>query len=86
MFSAICVSCFSISFLDSTDNNFELFSDADSYVTPFESNLSRGQLLAGYTTELSPVGTTIIRVKSNGTTTPPCNDFIDIDIDLIPVP
>ncbi len=67
-------------------NNFELFSDVDSYVTPFESNLSREQLLAGYTTDLSPVGTIIIRVKSNGTTIPPCNEFIDINIDLIPVP
>jgi hypothetical protein len=53
---------------------FNLFSDVDSYVTPFESNVPRASLIAGYTTNLIPDAATIVRVKSNGA----CTNYIDL--------
>jgi hypothetical protein len=57
---------------------FSLFSDVDGYTTAFVTGVSRTDLLAGYTTTLAPVGTTIVRVQSNGL----CTNFIDITLDL----
>lgn len=57
---------------------FSLFSDIDGYTTPFETGVSRTALLAGYTTSLATVGTTIVRVQSDGL----CTNFIDITLDL----
>jgi len=57
---------------------FSLFSDVDGYTTAFVTGVSRTALLAGYTTTLAPVGTTIVRVQSNGL----CTNFIDITLDL----
>ena len=53
---------------------FNLFSNVDGYVTAFVSGVSRSALLAGYTTALAPVGTTTVRIKSNGL----CTNFIDV--------
>lgn len=55
---------------------FNLFSDADSYTTPFETAVSRAALLAGYTSSLVPTGTGVIRVASTGG----CENFIDLDL------
>lgn len=53
---------------------FSLFSNVDGYTTAFVTGVSRTALLAGYTTTLAPVGTTIVRVKSTGL----CSNYIDI--------
>jgi hypothetical protein len=53
---------------------FNLLSDVDSYITPFESNVPRASLIAGYTTNLIPDAATIVRIKSNGA----CTNYIDL--------
>ena len=55
---------------------FDLFSNADSYVVPFDTNIPLSTLLSGYTVEL-PVGATIVRVQSLGT----CTNYIDLTVD-----
>jgi len=55
---------------------FSLFSDVDGYTIAFVTGVSRTALLAGYTTTLAPVGTTIVRVKSTGL----CSNYIDITL------
>lgn len=57
---------------------FNLFSDVDGYTTAFVSGVSKSALVAGYTTTLAPVGTTIVRVKSTGL----CSNYIDITLTL----
>lgn len=57
---------------------FDLYSDVDGYVSAFETGVSKSALLAGYTTSLAPVGTTIVRVQSTGL----CNNYIDIALVL----
>ncbi len=57
---------------------FNLFSDVDGYVSAFVTGVSKAALLAGYTTSLAPVGTTIVRVKSTGL----CSNYIDITLSL----
>jgi len=52
---------------------FDLFSDADGYVSPFETQVPATELEAGYIVEL-PVGATIIRVCSVGD----CETCIDL--------
>jgi len=55
---------------------FNLYSNLDGYLTPFEINITRSQLLAGYTSYTIPDGSAIIRVKSTGV----CINAIDIPI------
>jgi hypothetical protein len=55
---------------------FELYSDTDGYVSPFETGLSKSVLLAGYSSSLVPDLATIVRIKSDGN----CTNFIDITI------
>ena len=55
---------------------FDLYSDTDGYIVPFETGVSKAALLAGYTSILVPLGTTIIRVSSYG----PCSNYIDIPV------
>jgi hypothetical protein len=55
---------------------FDLYSDADSYVTPFENNVPKASLVSGYTSTVVPDLATIIRVKSDGT----CTNYIDLPI------
>jgi len=57
---------------------FDLYSDVDGFVTPFETNVSKPALEAGYTTSLVPNGTTIIRVQSLGV----CPTNVDITLVL----
>lgn len=55
---------------------FDLYSNVDGYTTPFETNVAKALLLAGYTTSLVPDGATSIRVQSLGL----CTNYIDIPI------
>jgi len=55
---------------------FNLYSNLDNYRTPFETGVSRTNLLAGYTSVLVPDGATIIRVVS----TFDCINFVDLSI------
>jgi hypothetical protein len=51
---------------------FDLYSNADSYASPFETGISKSALVSGYTSNLVPNTATIIKVKStNGT----CSNF-----------
>jgi len=50
---------------------FNLYSDLDGYVTPFESAIAKSTLLAGYTSTAVPNGTTTIKVLSAGDCTTP---------------
>jgi hypothetical protein len=45
---------------------FNLYSNADGYLSAFASNVTRAQLLAGYITNDLPAGTTLVKVKSLG--------------------
>jgi len=45
---------------------FNLYSDADGYVTPFATGVSRTDLLAGYTSTVVPDGSTNILARSTG--------------------
>lgn len=54
---------------------FNLLSDVDSYVTPFETSVAKSSLVAGYTTNLVPDLATIVRVQSS-------NSFCTNSIDL----
>ena len=60
----------------SSTGPFSLYSDTNSYSTPFETGVAKSSLLAGYTSTLVPSGTTIIRVMSTGT----CTNYIDISV------
>jgi hypothetical protein len=53
---------------------FNLYSNVDNYTTAFETNISRGILVAGYTSTVVPPGTSAIRVKSMGI----CTNYVDI--------
>jgi len=55
---------------------FNLYSDIDGYITPFESSVPKSSLVSGYTSTVVPTGTTIIRVLSQGT----CDNYIDIPV------
>lgn len=56
---------------------FDLYSDVDGYTTAFESGISKATLEAGYTSNLVPTGTTIIRVMSVGEF---CDNYIDLAV------
>jgi len=45
---------------------FDLYSDLDGYITPFETGVSKAALLAGYLSSLVPDGTITILVQSTG--------------------
>lgn len=55
---------------------FDLYSDLDGYVTPFETGVSKIALLAGYSSSIVPDYTNIIRIKSTGD----CTNYIDITL------
>lgn len=55
---------------------FDLYSDADGYVTPFENNVPKASLVSGYTSTVVPDLATIIRVQSDGE----CVNYIDLTI------
>ena len=53
---------------------FNLYSNLDGFTSAFEIGVTKGALLAGYSSSLVPDGTSIIRVKSAGV----CQNYIDI--------
>jgi len=55
---------------------FNLYSNIDNYVTPFETGILRSSLINGLITNNVPNSTSIIRLKSIGT----CINYIDIDL------
>lgn len=57
---------------------FDLYSDVDGYTVAFVTGVSKSALVAGYTTSLAPIGTTIVRVQSTGL----CDNYIDITLVL----
>jgi hypothetical protein len=54
---------------------FNLLSDVNSYVTPFETNIAKSSLVAGYTTNLVPDAATIIRLQSTNSF---CTNYINL--------
>jgi hypothetical protein len=48
---------------------FDLYSDADGYTSPFEINISKAALTAGYTSYAVPNAATLIKIVSKGTCT-----------------
>lgn len=54
---------------------FNLYSDVDGYVSAFETNVPKLDLIGGYTSSLVPDGTTIVRVQSTSIL---CNNYVDI--------
>lgn len=56
---------------------FNLYSDLDGFITPFEVGVSKAALTSGYTSTLVPDFTTIIRVKS---TSEYCINYVDITL------
>lgn len=58
---------------------FNLYSDVDGFVTVFESNVSKSKLLAGYTTNLAPENTKIVRVCSIAN----CKNCVDIKVSIV---
>jgi hypothetical protein len=55
---------------------FNLYSNTDSYVTAFQTNIAKSLLVAGYTSTVVPAGTTTVRVKSTGL----CTTYVDLFI------
>ena len=55
---------------------FNLYSNVDNYTTAFETNISKGILMAGYTSTIVPPGTTAVRVLSMGI----CANYVDITL------
>ena len=55
---------------------FDLYSDVDGFVVPFENNVPKASLIAGYTSSLVPNGAVVIRVKSDSV----CTNYIDLII------
>ncbi len=60
---------------------FNLYSNVDGYVIPFEIGLAKVFLVEGYTSILVPTGTTIIKVNSTGI----CTNSISIPVTLLPI-
>lgn len=58
---------------------FNIYSDIDGFVTPFESNISKTKILQGFTSVLVPDDTSMIKIVSEGECT------TDIYLSLIPL-
>jgi len=54
---------------------FDLYSNVDEFITPFETNISDVNLLAGYTTSLAPDGTVTIRIVNQSDK---CSNYLEI--------
>jgi hypothetical protein len=63
----------------SSTGPFNLYSNTDNYAAPFETNVPKASLVAGYLSVVVPAGTTVIQVRSLGT----CTNSINIPIDLL---
>jgi hypothetical protein len=55
---------------------FNLYTNVDSYTTPFETGITRAQLLAGFLSNNLPGIATTVRVKSSLY----CVNYLDINI------
>lgn len=64
----------------SNSGPFDLYSNVDGYVAPFETSVRRSYLLAGYSSSLVPNYTTTIRLVSKGA----CTNYIDLALDVPP--
>jgi hypothetical protein len=60
---------------------FDLKSNVDSYASIFDPGVPRSSFLTGYTSNVVPDGTTIIRVQSSNLL---CNNYIDLAISGLP--
>lgn len=56
---------------------YNLYSDVDGYLTPFETGITRSALLAGYTSTVVPLSTVTVRVVSNNLI---CNNHVDLTV------
>jgi hypothetical protein len=56
---------------------FDLYSNLDGYYAPFETNVAKGDLLAGYPSALVPDYTETIRIMSNNEL---CTNYVDINV------
>lgn len=54
---------------------FNLYSNADAFVSAFAVGVSKAALVAGYSI-VAPAGTTTVRIMSNGV----CTNFIDVAV------
>lgn len=54
----------------------DLYSDVDSYVTPFAEDIDINDLYEGYWFSGAPFGTTIVRIVNGD----PCNNYVDITL------
>ena len=61
---------------ESDTGPFDLYSDVTLYSSAFNTNVSKAELLAGFSTDTVPDLTSVIRVKSKGI----CNNYLDIVI------
>lgn len=59
---------------------FNLYSNIDGFVSPFETNVAKLDLESGYTSYLVPDSTTTIRVQSNNAL---CANYIDLIIGTV---
>lgn len=55
---------------------FDIYSNADGYVSPFETNIPKALLVAGYTSLIVPNAATLIKIVSKGT----CTNSITVPI------
>lgn len=56
---------------------FNLYSNLDGYLTPFETGVSKSALLAGHSSALVPDYTATIRIESTSTL---CTNHIDVPV------
>jgi len=61
-----------ITITETTAGPFNLYSNADSFLVPFETSVPASSLISGYTTS-APDGTTYVRVLSTGD----CKNYVD---------
>lgn len=59
---------------------FNLYSNVDGYASPFAIGVTKIQLLTGYSSDVVPDGTTIVRAKSTGV----CTNYVDLVVTVIP--
>jgi hypothetical protein len=60
---------------------FDLYSNADSYAVPFDTNVDKADLVAGYVATPVPDSATSIRVASVSA----CTNFVDLPISALPI-
>lgn len=55
---------------------FNLYSDVDGYLVPFETLVPKASLVSGYLSTLVPNGTSVIRVQSQSV----CTNYVDLSV------